>query len=72
MKLEWDLVGRKRNQENEEWNQDFFKRSLWTMNPTLNKSKTLFKGKGNALIRHKNATCDNGKERDLNTHSNIN
>lgn len=42
------------------------------MNPTLNKSKTLFKGKGNALIRHKNATCDNGKERDLNTHSNIN
>lgn len=42
------------------------------MSPTLSKSKTLFKGKGNALIRNKNATCDNGKERDLNTHSNIN
>lgn len=43
-----------------------------TMSLTLSESKTLFKGKGNTLIRNKNATCDNGKERDLNTHSNIN
>lgn len=42
------------------------------MSLTLSESKTLFKGKGNTLIRNKNATCDNGKERDLNTHSNIN
>lgn len=39
------------------------------MSSTLDRSKTLFKGKGNTLIRNKNATCDNGKERDLNTHS---
>lgn len=38
------------------------------MSSTLDRSKTLFKGKGNTLIRNKNATCDNGKERDL-THT---
>lgn len=42
------------------------------MSPTLNKTKTLFKGRGNVLIRNKNATCDNRKERDFNTDSNIN
>lgn len=42
------------------------------MSSALDRIKILFKGKGNTLIRNKNATCDNGKERDLSTHSNIN
>lgn len=49
------------------WN--FLREIHEDISSTLDRSKTLFKGKGNTLIRNKNATCDNGRERDLNTHS---
>lgn len=57
--------------ENEHW--ELFLREVHeAMSSALDRIKILFKGKGNTLIRNKNATCDNGKERDLSTHSNIN
>lgn len=52
------------------WN--FLREIHEAMSSTLDRSKTLFKGKGNTLIRNKNATRDNVKERDLSTHGKIN
>lgn len=63
----------KNDQENKNEHWEIFLREVHeAMSSALDRIKTLFKGKGNTLIRNKNATCDNGTEKDLSTYSNIN